>query len=200
MEREQATQIVSSLKIGTTEAEAVEFLKNRGFEIDWTAIGSQPTNLFEVWYLCGPSGLDSAGLSLKFYANTNMSFERWKIQHPTNSALVSAGFYWGGTNYKAIALTEQAHALLTVDQAELMALQLANKKFTETYPNVHSIFNTDSPNNSLQAKRVTTNFADGHWTFRFYNEAPRSHSFATVQLAADGSTNLVTVEHYGGLP
>ena len=107
MQREETIKIVSSLKTGTPEAKAVDFLASRGFEIDWSAIGSQPTNLSEVWYLCGPSHPESAGLCLRFHANTNMSFEAWKAQHRTNSVLVSAGLYWGGTNYQAIPLTKK---------------------------------------------------------------------------------------------
>jgi hypothetical protein len=110
--------------------------------------------------------------------------------------------------------TEQTRAPLTVEQAEPLAMRLANKKFEDTYTWYKGyqggIFRTNTPiyNPSIGKMgidastytQVTTNFADGHWIFQFNRRTSHDTCLARVELASDGSTNLVNVERHGGLP
>ena len=69
-------------------------------------------------------------------------------------------------------------ASLTPDQAEAVAIRLANEKAAATY---HSQpFHAGQP----------PSFAAGHWTWR---QLGTGDIEATVELAADGSTNNVTL-------
>src|SRR5271163_426254 len=68
MERANVVKIASSLKRGMTEREATQFLTSRGLEPDWDAIGSKPTNLFEIWYLFGSSWTHIENLRVTFKA------------------------------------------------------------------------------------------------------------------------------------
>jgi hypothetical protein len=69
-------------------------------------------------------------------------------------------------------------ASLTADQAKAVAIRLANEKAATTY---HSQpFHDGQP----------PSFAAGHWTWR---QLGTGDIEATVELAADGSTNSVTL-------
>ena len=69
-------------------------------------------------------------------------------------------------------------ASLTADQAEAVAIRLANEKAAATY---HS-----KPFHAGQSP----SFAAGHWTWR---QLGTGDIEATVELAADGSTNSVVL-------
>ena len=69
-------------------------------------------------------------------------------------------------------------ASLTADQAKAVAIRLANEKAAATN---HSQSFHDGPPPS---------FAAGHWTWR---QLGTGDTEATVELAADGSTNRVTI-------
>ena len=106
-----------------------------------------------------------------------------------------------GWRQGAAQSSEQAKAPLTVGQAEPIAMRLANKKFGETYSNYSGgVFNTNVPNNYFGGTQVSTNFVNGRWIFKFYRRTTHDSCSATVELASDGSTNLVTVKRQGGLP
>ena len=69
-------------------------------------------------------------------------------------------------------------ASLTADQAKVVAIRLANEKAAVTY---HSQpFHDGQP----------PSFVAGHWTWR---QLGTGDIEATVELAADGSTNSVTI-------
>ena len=90
MERKEVVKIASGLKLGMTEVEAGKYLAARGLTADWTAYESRPekTNSFEVWYLFG-SWTNFENLRVTFHAKRAVSVDQWKVQHPTNSSLVS---------------------------------------------------------------------------------------------------------------
>jgi hypothetical protein len=75
-------------------------------------------------------------------------------------------------------------SLLTKEQAESLALRLANDKLMKLN-SMHLHF-TDSDSRA--------SFVAGHWIWT--DEFPFAHSLheATVELASDGSTNSVDVE------
>ena len=72
--------------------------------------------------------------------------------------------------------SSRQHALLTSEQATRLAIQLANEKATLTYH--RSPFYGSQP----------ASFVDGHW---FWRQLSPGDIEATVELAADGSTNRV---------
>lgn len=89
----------------------------------------------------------------------------------TSRLILSALLLVGCTN------THQT-ASLTADQAEAVAIRLANEKAAATY---HSQpFHDGQP----------ASFVAGHWTWR---QLGTGDIEATVELAADGSTNSVTI-------
>lgn len=115
---------------------------------------------------------------------------------------------------------EQAKATLTVGQAEALAMRLANMMSREAgYDGVmisHPIqkniymndykdapFTTNRPTRDPNTKQetitigkdtlVSNTFTNGRWIFTFTSVALRDHARATVELASDGSTNLVTM-------
>ena len=117
--------------------------------------------------------------------------------------------------------TEQPKPLLTVEQAEPLAMQLANDMFGETTgPDYrggekishempdgistnfqrYAAFSTNSNPNVFWRTQVKTNFVDGRWVFNFFTRNTHDSCYATVELAPDGATNLVTVVRHGGLP
>ena len=69
-------------------------------------------------------------------------------------------------------------ALLTADQAKEVALNLANEKAGATY-HIQAFHDGQPPS-----------FVAGHWTWR---QLGTGDIEATVELAADGSTNSVTL-------
>ena len=72
----------------------------------------------------------------------------------------------------------QQTASLTADQAKAVAVRLANEKAAATYHR--------QPFHDWQPPR----FGAGHWTWR---QQGTGDIEATVELAADGSTNSVTI-------
>jgi hypothetical protein len=122
---------------------------------------------------------------------------------------------------RAAQPTEQPKPLLTVGQAELLAMRLANDMFGETmspdyrggerishempdgistnFPSYKAFSTNNNPHISIPT-RVETNFVNGHWIFNFYTRNPHYSCYATVELAPDVATNLVTVMQHGGLP
>jgi hypothetical protein len=91
-------------------------------------------------------------------------------------------------------------------------MRLANKKFAETYTNYQGdVFRTNTPSYISEAgtmvfdvseyTSVTTNQVDGLWIFQFYHPVGGLQVVgnARVELASDGSTNLVTVKIQRGM-
>jgi hypothetical protein len=109
-------------------------------------------------------------------------------------------------------------SMLTKEQANLLAIRLANKTHlvvkgfpdalfrfdTNAVPLSDSINTNNTPltqrRESMEATFIRTRFIDGHWIvelFCFPHE--RVLYTATVELAPDGSTNAVSVQHHRGL-
>jgi hypothetical protein len=133
-----------------------------------------------------------------------------KIQHLI-PILFLAGYCTVSAQTNNILFNTNTSSLLTTNQAEALAMQLANKKFEETYTMYPGgVFRTNTPiyipalgkmgYDAFFYTRVTTNYADGHWIFQFHRQTTHDTCLARVELASDGSTNQVTVERHGGLP
>jgi hypothetical protein len=92
-------------------------------------------------------------------------------------------------------------APLTADQAKALAIQLANEKFasTNSVPAAR-IFETNTPIYYFGATHIKTNFLDGRYIFDLQKYEPQLEHLAHVELAADGSTNKVTVSVRRGMP
>jgi hypothetical protein len=110
-------------------------------------------------------------------------------------------FVWCLSSYQSAAQTKgQTKTPLAVWEAEPLAMRLANDKFKETTNYRNGVFNTNLPSYYMGGTVVTTNYTDGHWIFKFSTRTPHDSCDATVELASDGSTNLVTIKKVGGLP
>ena len=79
-------------------------------------------------------------------------------------------------------------ATLTAEQATSLAIRLANDKAREQ--GFYGSFTNGQP----------ADFVAGHWIWHSHVETPGRRYDATVELAADGSTNRVIVAGHGGLP
>jgi len=80
-------------------------------------------------------------------------------------------------------------AQLTPEQATSLAIRLAGEKAREQ--GFYGSFQNGQ----------SANFVAGHWVWHSHVEATSTSRYdATVELAADGSTNQVTVVRHGGLP
>jgi hypothetical protein len=99
--------------------------------------------------------------------------------------------------------------LLTKDQAEAIALRLGDEKLEEERKgfdmNPHyTIFeNNLNKTNKFQLDiktQIQTSFVAGHWKITLWTMDSHSRYFATVELAADGSTNSAFFRREGGLP
>ena len=105
-------------------------------------------------------------------------------------------------------------ALLTTNQAEALAIQLANDKYKEAYEaNVTDkidVFGTNTPDVVVNGVKtvtlgkwgthINTRFIDGHWISALRKDRDTGLTspwcIATVEFAPNGSTNSVEVHVY----
>jgi hypothetical protein len=102
-------------------------------------------------------------------------------------------------------------SLLTKDQAEKIALRLADQKVDEEqereryhnnphYPVFENNLNKTNKYQLDIKTGIQTSFVDGHWKITLWTMDSHDQHFATVELAADGSTNSTIYRREGGLP
>jgi len=129
-----------------------------------------------------------------------------KIQHIIPLLLLAGSFAANAQTTNAVSNTNTP-SLLTKDQAEKIALRLADEKVEEErkgyakYPH-YPVFeqNLNKGTNDMFKTSIKTRYLDGHWEITLWTMDAHDRHFATVELAGNGSTNSVVYRREGGLP